>query len=215
MSNHDCPHRGHKHYLSARHNAGLFSITLGQFAFVLAMSAVFNSLGLNAEAWHVLADSSVFVANMAAGFAMRVLHTNEKRTKFLCLSFNTLTLVIAIGWIVFEAMERLTGELPVIAGLGVAAVAVVCAAVNEWQLRIHNSSDGKDESGHKVTSLHIVQDRLINIGVAVSGMLIWITGWNVVDSLVSLAIAAYLVFQTAKVLRGEILKVKPDSARAP
>ena len=114
---------------------------------------------------------------------------------------------------VFEAIERLAGDLPVITGLGVAGVAAICAAVNELQLRIHHSSDGGDEAGHKVTSLHIIQDRMINAGVVVSGVLIWLTGWNVVDPLVSLAIAGRLAFQTAKVLREEIVGKK--IARAP
>ncbi len=201
------------HYLSARQNALLFFITLALFAFVLTMSGVFDSLALNADAWHVLADSNVFIANMAAGFAIRMLLMNEERAKFLCLSFNTLTLGIAIIWVVFEAIERLTGDVPVAAGLGVAAVAAISAAVNELQLRIHHRSDGKDESGHKVTSLHIIQDRFINIGVAVSGVLIWVTGWNTIDPIVSLAIAIYLVVQTAKVLREEIARKK--TARAP
>ena len=52
--------------------------------------------------------------------------------------------------------------------------------------------------------LHMAADTLVSIGVVISGILIFYTGWDVIDPIVSLVIAAVILFSTWNLLSDSI-----------
>ena len=52
--------------------------------------------------------------------------------------------------------------------------------------------------------LHMVADTLVSVGVVISGIIIAVTGWTIVDPIVSLIIAAVILVSTWNLLSGSL-----------
>ena len=54
----------------------------------------------------------------------------------------------------------------------------------------------KDDINIKGAFLHLMVDALVSLGVIVSGGLIALTGWNIIDPIISFVIAFVILFST-------------------
>ena len=58
--------------------------------------------------------------------------------------------------------------------------------------------------------LHMLADTLVSVGVVVSGLLINLTGWTVIDPIIGLVIAVVILFSTWSLL-AESLRMSTDA----
>ena len=61
--------------------------------------------------------------------------------------------------------------------------------------------DRKKDLNVQGAFLHMMMDTLVSVGVVISGILISYTGWNWIDSIISLLIAAVILFSTFGLLK--------------
>ena len=204
-------HAGHAH--GHDHGAGgsfgrafLLGIALN-VAFV-AVEAVFGlatrSTALLADAGHNLSD--VLGLAVAWGGATLARTPPSKRFTYglkgstiLAALANALLLLVALGAIVLEAVQRL-GDPPPVIGTTVAAVAAVGIAVNAataWLFARGRHGDINIRGAY----LHMAADAAVSAGVVVAGLVIWRTDWRWLDPAVSLLIAAIIFWQTWGLLR--------------
>lgn len=163
-----------------------------------------GSVALLADAGHNLSD--VLGLAIAWGGAALARAAPSKRFTYglkgstiLAALANALLLLVAIGAIALEAIQRL-GSPPAVQGLSVSAVAAAGILVNTvtaWMFARGRAGDVNIRGAY----LHMLADALVSAGVVVAGILIWSTGAGWIDPIVSLVIAAVILWQTWGLLR--------------
>ena len=93
-----------------------------------------------------------------------------------------------------QAAVLLTAAV-IVAGIGV--------IINGFTTWLFNRDKGRDLN-IKATYMHMLADTLVSIGVIVSGVIIKFTGWNIIDPIIGLVIAAIILYSTWDILKDSI-----------
>jgi cobalt-zinc-cadmium efflux system protein len=208
LVSHDGHHPGgaaHDHRRASRRALTIvLALTIG-FTVVEVVAGFFTgSLAVLADAGHMLSDTfAIGLALVALTLAARPSTPRRsfgfQRAEILAAFVNGLTLVLVSGWIVWEAVQRFRNP-PEILGGWMLVVALAGLAVNAISGVILLRSEG--ESLNVEAALrHVVADLLGSAGVLIAAVVILLTGWTVVDPIVSLAIACLIVASAWGVLR--------------
>jgi cobalt-zinc-cadmium efflux system protein len=170
---------------------------------------VTGSLALISDATHMLTDSmALAIALVAINVGRRpadLLRTyGYARFEILAAAFNALLLLAVAFYILYEAYVRLF-EPQDIQSIGMLGIAVIGLLVNLTSMRLL--------AGHKDGSLNVKgaylevwADMLGSIGVMAGAALIWLTGWQWVDSLIAVGIG-FMVFPRTWVLLKECINI--------
>jgi len=205
-------HNGAHTHLQTRDNFGrAFSVGVAlNFAFVVIEAAfgVFgNSVALLSDAGHNFGD----VIGLLAAWVASVLVTRAPTARFtyglrgttiLAALFNGLLLLVAIGAITWEALQRLGHPEPV-ASVTMMIVAAIGVLVNGVTALLF-ASGGKNDLNLRGTFLHMAADALVSVGVVVAGLMLLLTGWLWLDPVVSLAINIVVLLSTWSLLRDSL-----------
>jgi cobalt-zinc-cadmium efflux system protein len=196
---------GHSHPHTAQNGTLLVALLLTlAFAGVEAAAGWWSgSLALLADAAHMLTDSSALgLAAAAAWLARRPPSMRHSyglmRAEVLAALFNSLLMLVLIGFIVREALERI-GAPRDIAGGTVIGVAVIGLAINlavAWVL-----SRGEHTLNSRAALLHVLGDALGSVAAIAAGIVIVATGWTPIDPLLSLLVAALILVSALRLLR--------------
>jgi cobalt-zinc-cadmium efflux system protein len=161
-----------------------------------------NSLALLADAGHNLSDVAGLVLAWGGALAIRLVpdarHTyGWKRATILAAFANALLLLVAMGGLAWEAIGRLMSNdvslqeqgvtIMMVAGVGIVintATALLFMRGREHDLNIRGAF------------LHMAADALVSAGVVVAGALTLWMGWTWLDPMVSLGIAAVILWGT-------------------
>ncbi|NMM37034.1 MAG: cation transporter [Glaciimonas sp.] len=163
-----------------------------------------NSLALLADAGHNLSDVAGLVLAWGGALAGRLLpdarHTyGWKRASILAAFANALLLLVAMGSLAWEAIGRLGAPGPV-QGVTIMLVAGVGIAINGATALLFMHG-GKNDLNIRSAFLHMAADTLVSAGVVVAGALALWFGWNWLDPVASLLIAAVIVVSTWSLFR--------------
>lgn len=186
--------------------AFLLGIGLNLVFVVVEAAAGFitGSLALLTDAGHNLSDvGSLALALLALRLALvrpsgRYSYGYRKFTIWASL-VNSLVLVVAVGIIGYEAIQRLS-EPRAIPGFSVAAVAGVGIIVNTISAWLFHRNKEQDLNV-KGAYLHLAADAAVSAGVVIAGVLIQFTGWLWLDPAISFLILAVILWSTWGVLR--------------
>ena len=199
-------HHSHHHAgRSGSHRPLLLALllTLG-FAFVEAMAGFWSgSLALLGDAGHMLTDSlSLGLAAAASLLARRPPSPRHSyglgRAETLAALVNAVLMIAVVVAIGVEAVARLKTPAEV-HGSAVAVVAVFGLLINlgaAWLLMGHQHN-----LNVRGALLHVIGDLLGSVAALVSGLVIVTTGWTPIDPLLSVGIAALILFSALRVLR--------------
>jgi cobalt-zinc-cadmium efflux system protein len=213
-SDHD-HHHGHAHahgpggHVHAPASFGTaFAIGIGlNTAFVIVeglFGYVSNSVALVADAGHNLSD----VLGLVVAWVAMILSKRAPSARFtyglrgssiLAALFNAVFLLVAVGAIAWEALQRLLHPEPV-AGLTVIVVAAAGILVNGITAWLF-ASGRKADLNIRGAYLHMAADAAVSAGVVIAGLVILFTGWTWLDPLTSLVISAVIVWGTWSLLR--------------
>src|SRR6476660_95829 len=152
-----------------------------------------NSLALISDAVHNLSDVIALLLAWAAAWLAQKRPTQRytygyRRASILAALFNGGLVLVAVGGIVVEAVNRLAEPAPV-AGWTVVMVAALGILVNGGTalLFMRGRHGDLNISG---AYLHMVADAGVSFGVVVAAVVIMLTGWLWLDPAISLVIAA-------------------------
>lgn len=168
---------------------------IGGFMFVeIVGGLVANSLTLLADAGHMFLDASALAFSWyAVRLSRRIederLSYGYHRWEVLAAFVNGLTLMVLVGWILFEAWERLNTPqtmLPLPALLVASAGFIVNIIAYRW---LH---DHQDSAAVRSAALHVLGDLLGSVAAITAALTVWFTGWPYADPLLALVIAAIL-----------------------
>ena len=197
---------GHDHHTSDYNRSFALGVLLN-VAFVIVevvYGIASGSLALIADAGHNLSDVlGLLLAWGAAVLAGRA--TSERRTYGLrkLTVFASLTsallLMLALGGIAWEAIERIGAPSPV-AGATVIVVAAIGVVVNTATALLFVRGQ-KHDLNLRGAFLHMVADAAVSFGVVIAGTAILLFGWSWIDPVVSLLIVTVVLIGTLGLLR--------------
>jgi cobalt-zinc-cadmium efflux system protein len=152
-----------------------------------------NSLALISDAIHNLSDVIALLLAWGAAWLSQKQPTQRhtygyRRASILAALFNAGLLLVAVGGIVVEAVNRLAEPAPV-AGLTVILVAALGVAVNGFTALLFMRGRHGDLN-IRGAYLHMVADAGVSLGVVIAAGIIMLTGWLWLDPAISLVIAA-------------------------
>ena len=204
---HDHTHHGHSHAHDHSHGHVGHSHAPDSFGWAFAIGAALNtafviaelifgyaanSLALISDAVHNLSD--VFALLLAWGAAWlserkpTERHTyGYRRASILAALFNAGLLLVAVGGIAVEAVNRLYNPAPV-AGWTVVVVAAFGVAINGGTALLFMRGRHGDLN-IRGAYLHMAADAGVSLGVVVAALIIMVTGWLWLDPAISLVIA--------------------------
>jgi cobalt-zinc-cadmium efflux system protein len=121
------------------------------------------------------------------------------RAEILAAFVNGLFLLLVAGVIIYEAILRIIYPKEVL-GFQMFLIALIGLSVNLASIFILYSNY-KDDLNIKSVFYHMVADTASSIGIIIAAAIIFYTGWNIIDPLVSLGISALIIFWALGVLR--------------
>jgi cobalt-zinc-cadmium efflux system protein len=164
-----------------------------------------GSLALLADAGHnasdVLGLIFAWVANLLSQRPFNKTHTYGWRSfSILAALVNALIILVAVGGIAEEAVRRLANPQPGAANATVIWVALVGCGINLISAYLFRSGQAQDMNV-RGAYIHMAADAGVSAGVAIAALVMSITGWNWLDPVVSLVIAAIIFWGTWGLLR--------------
>jgi len=204
-SAHGHDHHGHDHRSASRRALlWVLGLTLAFTAVEIAGGIFTDSLALLADAGHMVSDNVAIVLALVAVTLARRPSTPTRsfglqRAEILAAFVNGLTLVLVSGWIVWEAVQRFD-DTPEILGGWMLVVALAGLLVNVLAATILIRA-GRESLNVEAALRHVFADLLGSGAVLVAALVIVITGWTLVDPLVSIGIALLIVASAWGVLR--------------
>ena len=199
-------HHGHSHGPASYNRAFAVGIVLNTgFVIVEAFYGVMgNSLALLADAGHNLSDVlSLMMAWGAAALAKR--RPTERRTyglrrsSILASLANALLLLVAVGGVVWEAVQRLQKPEPVVETT-VIIVALIGIAINTGTA-VMFMAGRKNDINIQGAFMHMAADAAVSLGVVLAAVAMMFTGWLWLDPATSLVIAIVITVGTWSLLR--------------
>jgi cobalt-zinc-cadmium efflux system protein len=206
---------GHSHGSGHVHASASFgaafaigiALNLGFVVIEAVYGVLSNSVALLADAGHNLGDVlGLGVAWLASELVKRAPTSRFtyglRSSSILAALFNALFLLVTVGAISWEAIQRFGSPEPV-AGKTVMIVAAIGIAINGITAWLF-ASGGKNDINLRGAFMHMASDALVSVGVVIAGLVILLTGWRWLDPIVSLAINAVIIWGTWGLLRDSV-----------
>jgi cobalt-zinc-cadmium efflux system protein len=162
-----------------------------------------NSMALISDAGHNLSDVLALVFSWI-GITLSQRQPTLKftygfrRSTILIALLNTILLLAAVAFIIYETVQRLNNPVQINAKsvMIVAAIGIVVNAITAWLFRKGKKHDLNIRSAF----VHFMADALVSSGVVVAGVIMAFTGIQWIDSLVSFIIIAVILYSSYNLL---------------
>ena len=183
------------------------AIALTSFYFIVEVfGGVFSgSLSLLGDAGHMLRDVfSLFITlgaiRIAKRFPSKTKTFGYHRVEILAAFINGLLLIGISIWILSEAIKRFVEPHPVKSPL-MFSVAFIGLIINLYVvIKLH----GHDDLNIKAAFLHVFSDTLASVGVIFASAWIFFTGQTIVDPIVGVMIALFVLGSAFIVIRDSL-----------
>ncbi len=199
-------HDHHHHDLDTMGDRRLLTAIAINMLLTLAQvigGVISGSLALIADALHNFSDAASLLIAWVARRIGRQLPDHfktfgYKRAEVIAALINLVTLVLVGLYLIYEGLWRLY-EPQVIEGWVVIIVASIALVIDIATATL-TFSLSKQSINIRAAFLHNVSDALASAGVIIAGTLILLYGWYWTDTLLTLLIAGYVLYQAATLL---------------
>lgn len=202
---------GHEHPHEQPGKGRAFAIGIAMNLGFVVVEVVYgllsHSVALLSDAGHNLSD----VLGLGLSWGATILATakpSKRRTygmrkaSILAALGNSLILVAATGALAWESISRVR-EPTEVHGLTVVVVAAAGVLVNGSSALLFMRGR-KSDLNVRSAFLHLAGDAAIAAGVAIAGVVILFTGWNVLDPVVSLVVSLLVLLGAWRLLRSSV-----------
>jgi len=173
----------------------------------IAGGLISGSLALLSDAGHMFTHAFALLVSLLAILYSSRPATKEKsfgfyRSEILAALFNGFTLIIITGFIVWEAYKRILNPKPV-AETEMIIIAVVGLAVNiATALILFKAS--RESLNIRSAFTHMIGDTASSVGVVIGGVVIYFTGYYIIDPILSIVIAAVILVWAVILIRDSV-----------
>lgn len=194
---------GHSHGHNRDHTGGnmrrvvIALVLTGTFMVVEVIGGILSgSLALLADAGHMLTDT-IALGLAAVAFSVskrpgdKKLTYGYQRFQILAAFVNGLSLLVIVGWILFEAVQRFITPSDVM-GETMLVVASAGLVVNIIAFAVLHGGD-KENLNIRGAALHVAGDLLGSVAAIVAAVVIIYSGWMAIDPILSVAVAMLIL----------------------
>jgi cobalt-zinc-cadmium efflux system protein len=200
---HSHTRHSHPHSRASDRIRWALALTFGFAIIELAGGLWAGSLALVSDAGHMFSDSGAL--GLAAFAAWVARHPPSARHSFglvraevITALANAVIMLVVITVIVVEAVERLRAPQPVSGG------AVMLIALGGLMVNVGAAlvlSGGGHDINTRGALLHVMGDLLGSFAALLAGAVIFFSGWLPIDPILSLVVAALILFSALRLLR--------------
>ncbi|MGI9271533.1 MAG: cation diffusion facilitator family transporter [Woeseiaceae bacterium] len=172
-------------------------VLTGTFMVVEVIGGILSgSLALLADAGHMLTDTMA-LALAAVAFQVSKRPADVKRTygyqrfQILAAFVNGLSLLLIVGWILYEAVDRLRHPAEIL-GQTMLLVAAVGLVVNIVAFVVLHGGD-RENLNIRGAAMHVAGDLLGSIAAIIAAFVIIYTGWTPIDPILSVVVALLIL----------------------
>lgn len=202
-------HHHHVEKITSLNGIFIFSIVLNLLFVIIeaVIGLLEGSLSLLSDAGHNLSDVFSLVLVLVA-FQLAKIHANSrftygyKKSTVLISLLNAIILLVAVGAIIIESIHKFY-EPTDVNGVAISWTAGVGIVINGLTALLLMRGQ-KNDLNVRGAFLHMAADTLVSVGVVISGIIISMTGWVIVDPIVSLIIAFVILVSTWNLLSGSL-----------
>jgi cobalt-zinc-cadmium efflux system protein len=172
-------------------------VLTGAFMVVEVIGGILSgSLALLADAGHMLTDTmALALAAVAFQVSKRPADTKltygYQRFQILAAFVNGLSLLLIVGWILYEAFDRFVSPQHVL-GKTMLLVATAGLVVNIISFAVLHGGD-KENLNIRGAAIHVAGDLLGSVAAIVAAVVIIYTGWMTIDPILSVAVALLIL----------------------
>ncbi len=214
LGNSQHQHDDHDHYM-------IPFLLIFIFAVVEAVGSWYTgSLALLSDAGHMFTDvTALGLAWMASALSRKQYVARHKSgvsyVEIGVSAINALTMLLVIVYVVYEAIHRFQNPHEV-RGLGLMVIATLGLIVNLIVAKqLHHQAEHHGESlNNRAAFLHVVGDLLGSLAAVAAGVVIYFTGWMMIDPILSLLISVLLLVFTLNLIR-DIVKTLRSENKLP
>ena len=172
----------------------------------------------------VLSDALESIVNVfASGFALFSIMLSARppdsshpyghgRVEFFSAGLEGMLIVAAAAIIFWHAVPRLFEPQAISQishGIALVAAAGAANALTGWYMQ---------RVGRRLQSLaliadgkHLLSDSYTSVGILVGMLLVWLTGWHVLDAIVALGVAVYILVMGARLMREAVARLMDEA----
>jgi cobalt-zinc-cadmium efflux system protein len=203
----DSQHAHHAGQSSSRALVLAVALT-GGYALVELIGGLWSgSLALLADSGHLVTDAAALLFSLAANrVAQRPVSERHSfglaRAEVIAAFVNSLALLAVVAWLVIEGIDRIRHPARV-NGIAVVLIAGVGLTVNlsvAWVLSRH-----RENLNMRAALLHVLGDLLGSVAALIAGAVITLTGYTVVDPLLSMLVSGLILRSVLGVLKESTL----------
>jgi len=163
-----------------------------------------NSLALLSDAGHMLTDAlalglSLFAMNLARRPATPTRTYGYHRAEIMAALANGAVLVLVSAFIFYEAAQRFS-DLPTVKTPLMMAIAGVGLAANVAGLLLLRGGS-RQSINVRSAFWHVAGDTLSSVGVIIGGVIIYFTGWYIVDPILAIIIGVVILWGAVRIVR--------------
>ena len=183
-----------------------FLVTLLILAAEVVGGYISNSLALLSDAGHMVTDAlAIALGLLAARISKKPSDKHAtfgyQRVGILAALVNGLSLLVIAVFIFYESYQRLVSppEINIPVMLGIAALGLAGNLVMAFIL-----GHSHEDLNMKSVWLHVLGDTLSSVGVILSGIIIYFTGWAYADPIASVLIGGIIIWGGVRLVRDTV-----------
>jgi cobalt-zinc-cadmium efflux system protein len=199
-----------KDSLKKEKKAFIYSIIIAFGFMILEFLGGFfaNSLALISDALHMFSDvGSLLLGVIVIAISKRPPSVKKSfgydRAEILGAIASGSALWALMIFLIYEAFTRLISP-PAVKGPVVLVIAFLGLIANLLMFRLLHPSKHGSSMNIRAAYLHVLGDLLGSIGVLISGFVIWIWNWNLIDPIVTFFISALILRSSSLMIKEAI-----------
>ncbi|KMK76271.1 cation diffusion facilitator family transporter [Alkalihalobacillus pseudalcaliphilus] len=211
-------HHHHSTGQANKKNLIIAMIIIGSWMFIQFLGGLWTgSLALLADAVHMFNDfSNLFISLIAIILAAKA--ATKRRTfgnhryEVLSSLLNSLALLAIVFFVVKEAIDRIISPQDVMGG-AMMIIAIIGLIANIGAMFALTRGDVKNNLNMRGAYLHVLSDTLGSVAAIIAALIIYFTGWNIADPILSILISFMIAFSAFRLLKDTVhvlLEGTPD-----
>ncbi len=204
-------HHNHVHHVAPSKVNLAFGLGIGLNLIFTIIEFVIGwwkgSLALMSDAGHNLTDVGTLIISLIglklASIAVSKRYTyGYKKATILASLINAVILLVLVGFILLEVFQRIQAPQPV-PGIPVMVVAGIGILINAASAFLF-FKEKEHDINIRGAYLHLVADAAVSLGVVLSGLVIYLTGWQMVDPIISVMIVVFILLSSWALFRESV-----------
>lgn len=159
---------------------------------------LYNSIGLLSDAGHNLSDILGLVLSLIGIILAQSAQKEKAKIGSYVTLLNSLLLIATVIIIGIESIRKII-QPSTVNGLAVVITSTIAIIINGLTATLLQKGSHQN-TNIKAAYLHAATDALVSLGVLVSGLLIALTGYNIIDGIISLLITIIIAIPAFRLL---------------